>query len=125
MERGKPLCLYRNCISFVHKCTPGTVTLVDMFSYIQVHIDVASGEACREIRSCVYSGIKSACSVLKYSHVQFEDAFMCAGARCTSDPPHVAVVVSDNKWRCTILERQSGDLSKDQLILGASEWRPE
>ena len=116
MERGKPLCLYRNCISFVHKCT---VTLVDMYSYIQVHIDEASSEVCREIRSCVHSGIKSACSVLKYSHVQFEDAFMCAGARCTSDPPHVAVVVSDNKWRCTILEHQRGDLSKDQLM-----WLP-
>ena len=37
----------------------------------------------------VHSGIKSACSVLKYHDVQFEDAFMCAGASCTSDPPHV------------------------------------
>ena len=26
--------------------------------------------------------------------VQFEDAFMCAGTSCTSDPPRVATVVS-------------------------------
>ena len=119
-NRGKPLCLYCNCIRLVHKDSSEIVTLVvDMFSYIAVHVDEASSEVCREIRGLVHSGIKSACSVLKYHNVQFKDAFMCAGARCTSDPPHIAVVVSDNKWRCTILERQSGDLSKDQLM-----WLP-
>ena len=57
--------------------------------------------------------------MLKYHNVQFEDAFMCAGARCTSDPPHVAVVVcskSAHKWNCTILEDQNGDLREDQLM---------
>ena len=115
-NRGKPLCLYRNCIRLVHK---EIVTLVDMFSYIEVHVDEASSEVCREIRGL---GIKSACSVLKYHNVQLEDAFMCAGARCTSDPPHVAVVVCSSsayKWKCTILEDQNGDLSEDQLM-----WLP-
>ena len=119
--RRKPSCLYRNCIRLVHMDS-GIVTLVDVFSYIQVHVDLASREACREIRSCVHSGIKSACSVLKYHNVQFEDAFMCAGARCTSDPPHVAVVVCSRsvyKWKCTILDDHNGDLSEDQLM-----WLP-
>ena len=119
MDRGKPLCLYRNCIRLVHKDSAEIVTLVDMFSYIEVHVDEASSEVCREIRGLVHSGIKSACSVLKYRNVQFEDAFMCAGARCTSDPPHVAVVVcsrSAYKWKCTIVEDQNGDLSEDQLM---------
>ena len=119
MARGKPLCLYRNCIRLVHKDSSEVVTLVDMFSYIVVHVDEASSEVCREIRGLVHSGIKSACSVLKYHNVQFEDAFMCAGARCTSDPLHVAVVVcsrSAYKWKCTILEDQNGDLSEDQLM---------
>ena len=119
MARSKPLCLYRNCIRLVHKDSSEVVTLVDMFSHIVVHVDEASSEVCREIRGLVHSGIKSACSVLKYHNVQFEDAFMCAGARCTSDPPHVAVVVcsrSAYKWKCTILEDQNGDLSDDQLM---------
>ena len=119
MDRGKPLCLYRNCIRLLHKDSAEIVTLVDMFSYIAVHVDEASSEVCKEIRGYVHSGIKSACSVLKYHNVQFEDAFMCAGARCTSDPPHVAVVVcsrSAYKWKCTILEDQNGDLSEDQLM---------
>ena len=111
--------LYRNWIRLVHKYSSEIVTLVDMFSYIAVHVDEASSEVCREIRGLVHSGIKSACSVLKYHNVQLEDAFMCAGARCTSDPPHVAVVVcsrSAYKWWCTILEDQNGDLSEDQLL---------
>ena len=119
MARSKPLCLYRNCIKLVHTDSTEIVTLVDMFSYIEVHVDEASSEVCREIRGLVHSGIKSACSVLKYHNVQLEDAFMCAGARCTSDPPHVAVVVcsrSAYKWKCTILEDQNGDLSEDQLM---------
>ena len=76
MDRGKPLCLYRNCIRLVHKNSSEIVTLVDMFSYIEVHVDEASSEVCREIRGLVHSGIKSACSVLKYHNVQFEVAFM-------------------------------------------------
>jgi hypothetical protein len=71
---------------------------------------------CREIRDCVHSGIKSSCGILKYQSVQFEDAFMCAGASCTSDPPHVAIVVSGKHWRCSIRRRQCGDLSEGQLM---------
>ena len=114
MARSKPLCLYRNCIKLVHNDSSEIVTLVDMFFYIGVHVDK---EVCREIRGLVHSGIKSACSVLKYHNVQLEDAFMCAGARCTSDPPHVAVVARlAYKWKCTILDDQNGGLSEDQLM---------
>ena len=115
MERDKPLCLYRNCITFRLMHTTEIVTLVDMFSYIVVCIDEMSSTVCREIKHCVYSGIKSVCRVLKYQGVQFEDAFMCAGASCTSDPPHVAIVVS-KKWRCSILDCQKGDLCEGQLM---------
>ena len=67
------------------------------------------------------TGIRSACSLLKWRDVQFEDAFRCAGGCCRSDPPHVAVVVCGNKWKCSIRRRQNGDLSEDQLMwLGES-----
>ena len=68
------------------------------------------------MRDCVHSGIKSACGILKYQGVQFEDAFMCAGASCTSDPPHLATVVSEKKWKCSIRGRQCGDLCEGQLM---------
>ena len=117
--RDKPLHLYRNCISFERMGTTDIVTLGDMLSHIEVCVSEASNEVCKAIRDSVHSGIKHACSVLKYSGVQFEDAFMCAGPRCTSDPPHVAVVVSKGltyKWKCTIVGDQNGDLGEDQLM---------
>ena len=128
MEGDKPLCLFRNCISFELNGIPEIVTLVDMFLYIEISISEPSSEVCREIRESVYGGIKSACSLLKYQGVRFEDAFMCAGASCTSHPPHVAVVVCSRsprgpvfKWKCTIIWRQNGGLSEGQLMwLGES-----
>ena len=86
-----------------------------MFSYIVVHVDKMSHEVCSKIRDCVYSGIKGACSILKCQGVQFEDAFMCAGGSCRSDPPHVALVCG-NQWECSILNCQNGDLSEGQLM---------
>ena len=122
-KRNKPLCLYRNCCSFLRNGNIEVITLVDLFSYIEVHVSEASNEVCREIRDSVHRGIKSACSMLKYQDVQFDDAFVCAGASCTSDPPHVAVVVPSRssrgpvyKWKCSIIECQNGDLSEDQLM---------
>ena len=128
MKRDEPLCLYRDCVKFERNGTAEIITLVDMFSYIEVHVSEASSEVCREIRDSVHRGIKSACSVLKYQDGQFEDAFMCAGASCTSDPPHVAVVVRSKsprgpvyKWKCSIVGDQIGHLSEDQLMwLGES-----
>ena len=115
MDGDKPLLLYRNWITFVRSGTTGVVTLGDMFSHIEVCVSDASNGVCREIRDSVYSGIKSACSVLKYHGFQFEDAFMCAGPTCRSDPPHLAVVVCARSWKCTIREYQTGGLSRDQL----------
>ena len=101
------------------------MTLVDMFSHIAVHVDQMSSRVCRKIRDCVYTGIKNACSLLKCQDVQFEDAFMCAGDHCRSDSPHVAEVVSVNKWKCSIQRSQSGDLSEGQLMwLGETKQDP-
>ena len=116
MDAGKPLCLFRNCITFELKHKTELVTLVDMFSYILLHIDEISNKVCRDIRGCVHSGIKSVCGILKYQGVQFEDAFMCAGASCTSDHPHLATVVSEKKWKCSIRGHQRGNLSEGQLM---------
>ncbi|KAL5506553.1 hypothetical protein EMCRGX_G008217 [Ephydatia muelleri] len=116
MDAGKPLCLYRNCITFELQHTTEIVTLVDMFSYILLHIDEMSSKVCREIRGCVHSAIKTACGILKYQGVQFEDAFMCAGASCTSDLPHLATVVLEKKWKCSIRRHQRGDLCEGQLM---------
>ena len=90
-----------------------------MLFHIEVRVNETSSAAHRSIRDCVHSGIKTACTTLKYHVVQFEDAFMCAGPSCTLDPRHVAIVVRKGqsyKWKCTIVRYQNGDLSEDQLM---------
>ena len=123
-SRGTPMSMYRNCIRLVNKDTSEIITLVEKMSSIAVHVHEASSAVCMKIKDLVHCGIKSACGVLKYCDIEFKDAFMCAGARCTLDPPHVAVVVcseSKYKWMCSILDDQTGDLSKNQLMWFMSE----
>eukprot|EP00731_Ephydatia_muelleri_P004232 Em0002g408a len=94
MNAGKPFCLHRNCITFELQHTTEIETLVDMFSYIVLHVDEMSIKVCREVRDCVHSVIKRACGILKYQ----------------------ATVVSKKKWKCSIRRHQRGDLCEGQLM---------
>ena len=125
MDGDIPSCMYRNCITLQQTKTADIVTLVDIFFSIGVHVKDPSSKACREIRELVHSGINHAISKLNYCNLKFEDAFLCAGAECSSDSRHLArvVVTSDsiNKWNCTTMDSQKGDLSVGQLMwLGES-----
>ena len=115
---GTPVHLYRNFISFTRKGTQAIVTLVDMLSYIIIHVNKYPSPTCKAIRDCIHSSIRSACSVLKYQDAQIEDAFICTGADCTSEPLHVAIVEGEpaNMWRCSKIDYQTGDLSREQLM---------
>ena len=117
MEGDKPLCMHRNCITFERDGTTDIVTLVDTFFAIGVHVNAPSSKACREIRECVHSGIKHVLSKLKYRTIEPEDAFLCGGKECTSEPRHLAeVVLPQGKWKCTKKRRQHGGLSGGQLM---------
>lgn len=126
MERKKPKHLYRNSVSFVQYSAREIVTLVDMFSYIEVRIDCNdSVQNYKEIKECILSGIKTACSALKYDDIHFEEAFLCSGAECAQDLPHLAEVTSYQRdpnqeviheWMCSLINHQRGCLSKHQLM---------
>eukprot|EP00731_Ephydatia_muelleri_P008393 Em0004g731a len=95
------------------------VTLVDKFSYIEVLIDECSSEACREVIRLVRQGIENAYSLLNYTSMQFEEALMCPGTSCASEPAHLALVVKRSgiyKWKCTVEGDQRGDLTEKQLM---------
>ena len=121
IEGQKPLCLYRNCITFVTNSTSEIVTIVNRSSYIQIHVKEPSMEVCKVIEECVHSCISNACKVLKYHDVQFLKAFMCEGSYCRSDPPHLADCVPSHdgkvlKWLCNTRQSQKGYLSEGQLM---------
>ena len=126
MVRNQPKHLYRNSVLFVQHSAREIVTLVDMFSYIEVRVECKdSVENCKEIKECILSRIESACNALQYDDVHFEEAFLCTGAGCALDPPHNAVVTSYQRdpnqeiryeWTCTLIYHQRGHLSKHQLM---------
>ena len=124
MDREKPLCLYRNCMSLERKNSTDIVTLIDTFTRIEVH--VRSTEVLSAVYKRIKDGIKNACCSLKYYDANFEDAFedafKCTGEGCYALEFHEAVVICVQspkglyKWKCTKITHQSGALSKNQLM---------
>ena len=94
MERRIPKCLYNNCVMFNLHQAAETVTLLDMFLYIEVRINTSSYGDCKGIKELVAMGISNACTALNYDHIHFDEAVLCKGAECTADPPHLALVTS-------------------------------
>ena len=119
-DDAKPVCLYQNCIKLCYRVHARHVTLMDMFSYIEVHVDNVKEEdfkkwdylAYREIRRAVHSGIK-----MIAPNVLFEDAFLCTATNCTKNGHHLAVVYCSNTWKCTILNSQMGYLKREDQLM--------
>ena len=113
-NKEKSFCLYRNCVKIKQKGYHKIMTLVDMFSYIEVNVDEPSAELCREVRRIVTSAIKKACNVLQYHTIEYEDAFLCS---CDPSLTHIAVVTyieSKYKLNCPIKNDKTGNLSSEQ-----------
>ncbi len=121
---GNPRCFYRNCVGFkLPTGHGGSVTLVDSFEYIEVHVAKAKVNTCRkacsQIVRDIVEGINDAARRLQYGTLQPTIAFFCQ--RPTSDckcTPHLAEVV-DDEWVCSENEEISDVLaSHHQMWLG-------
>ena len=90
---------------------PGSVTLVDSLTYIEVFADSNILDLIyAEVRRNVLSGIQYACRVLKYDKEESELAFLCphsvAVDTTTKHSHHPAVVLASSSWmRCTKSEK--------------------
>ena len=85
VENNKvPVCLYRNCISFMHKEFPAKFTIIDSVSYIEVHLDKGDcTKVCPRIRQLIHEGIKKCAEVLHYSGGKdLKDGFICSRESC-------------------------------------------
>ena len=85
VEKNKvPVCLYRNCISFMHKKFPAKFTIIDSMAYIEVHLDEGDcTKACPRIRQLIHEGIKKCAEVLHYSGAKdLKDGFICSRESC-------------------------------------------
>ena len=85
---GTPVCLYRNCVKFMIPRYPGTVTLIDAFSFFELHVS-SPDNLCSFVNDAVFTGLRKAADNLGYNNNVAEVAFLCP---CLSEDLHHATV---------------------------------
>ena len=119
---SSPVCLYRNCVKFTIPEYPGTVTLVDSFSFFEVHV-TGRGKCCFQlcsfVHSALFTGLRKAADNLGYNNSQPRLAFVCP---CKSEGLHPATVGAGGAyWICTQDPEMYEDIDeKQQTWLTAS-----
>jgi len=104
---GTPVCLHRNCIKFKIEGYPCMITLIDTFSFFEVHV-ACSHDICPQlyiaVRKAMLAGLWEAASTLGYNNSHPNLAFLCS---CPREDLHLAVK-EGSYWICTMdPERQT------------------
>ena len=92
---SSPACVFRNCIRFKLPGKPATVSLIDCFSFFEVHVKTPIPRILCQIRESVFAGLENASHTLKYDDLKPVVAFFC---ECGA-PPHSATTYIDDKDR--------------------------
>lgn len=116
-----PRCLYRNCVEFdIPTGNRGSITLIDSFEHLEVHIFEASEKTCA--RNCfrviqdLMDGVEEVGHRLHYGSLQPKAAFICFSlTHGSGSAPHPAEVV-DDEWVCSVDRKIGGELTYRQLV---------
>ena len=98
-----PACVSRNCICFRLPGKPATVSLIDSFSFFEVHVETSSTKILHQIRESVFAGLENASHTLKYYDLKPVEAFFCD----CGTPPHSATTYIDDEDRCLVCTQTS------------------
>ena len=80
LSKGKPKLIAQNCVMLSPPNSTCRVTLIDSFSYFEIHVEAKLGvcqEMCPQILSQVLSGIDASCRTLRYNKDRPHLAFFC------------------------------------------------
>ena len=127
LSSGEPALLARNCVKFRYPKRPCSITLIDAFSYIEVHVKAPQPvckELCPLIRKCIVSGIEVASDSLHYNNDHPEIAIFCPhivsseqGARKSILKEHFADVDSTGVyWCCSVDNDCCGSLETKHTV---------
>ena len=106
-------CVSRNCIQFKLPGKPATITLIDSFSFFEVHLNTPSRLIPSEVRIAVFDGLENAYSKLKYNNSKPQQGFFC---KCGLSTPHVATRYTEGEEQylvCTETSNDCGTLRKE------------
>ena len=122
---GEPVLLARNCVKFQLPNDPVSVTLIDSFSYIEVHIKArprVCKKVCPLVRSNILEGVNAASDALHYNNDKPLASFFCPhnGSTENTEPQtglHCAKVFKDTHlWQCSINEDLDGNLEPKHTV---------
>ena len=117
---GKPKLIAQNCVMLSPPKSACVVTLIDSFSYLEVHVRASRSvcsRVCPQIRICILLGIEASCRALRYEGDLPDIAFFCphddslstdlsldgAAVAGSSPPRHAALVLrEDYCLQCTV-----------------------
>ena len=112
---GNLACVSRNCIQFKLPGKPAIITLIDSFSFFEVHLRaLPDPEILCEVQKSIFTGLENAYCKLKYNNSKPEAGFLC---ECSSSPPHAATryILRENCYLvCTETSECGGKLSNEQ-----------
>ena len=115
---GKPEIIAQNCVMLSHPTIACNITLIDSFSYIEVHITDESRledveKILPQIREAILSGIRAANRALNYNIEQPHKTFFCFCSLASSSAEATATIASPS--RSTLPQRHIGKLKGNQL----------
>ena len=114
--KGSPHFVSRNCVCFQLPGKPVCITLVDSFTFFEVHVKAPNTmycELCSMIRVAVFSGLKAAAESLKYNNSTPVPAFVCT--ECSSSP-HAATIDDQGCYLICTTSTNYTSLTKEHAI---------
>ena len=123
LPSGEPILLARNCVEFRLPNHPASVTLIDSFLHIEVHVKArpqVCQRVCPEVRRSIMEGVNNASDALHYSDDRPIVSFICphdGSTESTQSRLHFAEIFEDNNvWLCSIDADLDGDLELKHTI---------
>ena len=113
----------RNFVQFFHRQENFFVTLIDGFSFLEIHSSTNRKDILSLINENVHSGLRSAYKALKYTYEDPEVAFLCPhelpSTEASPQVPHhpACVVAKGTSMTCTQRNRMTYKLEK-----GHKDW---
>ena len=98
------MAISRNCIQFKLPGKSATITLIDSFSFFEVHLNTRSRLIPSEVRMAVFDGLENAYSKLKYNNSKPQQAFFC---KCGLSRLHVATRYTEGEERYLVCTETS------------------
>ena len=114
--KGAPNCISRNCVCFQLPGKPVCITLVDSFTFFELHVKAPNTmypELCSMIRVSIFSGLKAAAESLKYNNSTPVPAFVCT--ECSSSP-HAATIDDQGCYLICTLSTNFMPLTKKHTV---------